>query len=413
MKKWFIVAIGTLIQLFIGTVYAWSFFQTPITEITSWSNTQTAWAFSLSIFMLGITAFWAGGKMAAYGPRRLAMLGGILYALGYIVSGLALAGQSLVLLYLGFGVLGGIGLGMAYVTPVATVSAWFTEKQGLATGMVVMGFGLGALLMSKLMAPFFLKISGGNLSTAFYYIGGVMIILIPILAAFLQLPEHAKTDVGKQEKTPITRFVKSKPFIVVWLIFMINIVAGMIFISFQSPLLQDLLKAAMPVGTDFSDVQINASLVSAGATLIAVSSIFNGLGRFTWGSISDKIGRIQTFRILLALQAVIFGVLIFVRNPIVFSILVCVVLLCYGGGFGVLPSLTRDMYGSKLMSSLYGALLTAWGVGGIIGPQIVAFMKDTYADKAGLYAFVVGGSLLLVGFLISLAAKIERKQEAL
>lgn len=413
MKKWFIVAIGTLIQLFIGTVYAWSFFQTPITEITSWSNTQTAWAFSLSIFMLGITAFWAGGKMATYGPRRLAMLGGILYALGYIVSGLALAGQSLVLLYLGFGVLGGIGLGMAYVTPVATVSAWFTEKQGLATGMVVMGFGLGALLMSKLMAPFFLKISGGNLSTAFYYIGGVMIILIPILAAFLQLPEHAKTDVGKQEKTPIMRFVKSKPFIVVWLIFMINIVAGMIFISFQSPLLQDLLKAAMPAGTDFSDVQINASLVSAGATLIAVSSIFNGLGRFTWGSISDKIGRIQTFRILLALQAVIFGVLIFVRNPIVFSILVCVVLLCYGGGFGVLPSLTRDMYGSKLMSSLYGALLTAWGVGGIIGPQIVAFMKDTYADKAGLYAFVVGGSLLLVGFLISLAAKSEKKQELL
>ena len=183
---------------------------------------------------------------------------------------------------------------------------------------------------------------------------------------------------------------------------MINIVAGMIFISFQSPLLQDLLKTKMPAGTDFSDAGIVASLAAAGATLIAISSIFNGLGRFVWGSVSDKIGRMPTFRILLALQAVIFGLLIFVREPVVFSVLVCIVLLCYGGGFGVLPSLTKDMYGSKLMSSLYGALLTAWGVGGIIGPQIVAFMKDNYADKAGLYAFMVGGGLLVVGFLISL-----------
>jgi len=150
-------------------------------------------------------------------------------------------------------------------------------------------------------------------------------------------------------------------------------------------------------------------VASAGATLIAISSIFNGLGRFFWGSISDKIGRIQTFRILLALQAVIFCMLVFVHDPIVFSILVCVVLLCYGGGFGVLPSLTRDMYGSKLMSSLYGALLTAWGAGGIIGPQIIAFMKDTYADKAGLYAFITGGSLLVTGLIISFVGREKTK----
>lgn len=405
MKKWFIAIIGTFIQLFLGTVYAWSFFQTPITELTSWSNTQTAWAFSLAIFMLGVTAFWAGRKMPVYGPRKLAMLGGVLYALGYLISGFALANQSLILLYLGFGVFGGIGLGMAYVTPVATVSAWFTEKQGLATGMVVMGFGLGALLMSKLLAPFFLKISGESLSTTFYYVGIVMLVLIPILAYFLQLPPSEKSTEKRAEKIPLAKYIKTQSFITIWLIFMINIVAGMIFISFQSPLLQDMLRAKLPVGTDFSDANIITSLASAGATLIAVSSIFNGLGRFFWGSISDKIGRIQTFRILLALQAVIFGVLVFVREPIVFSILVCVVLLCYGGGFGVLPSLTRDMYGSKLMSSLYGALLTAWGVGGIIGPQIVAFMKDTYADRAGIYAFIVGGSLLVVGFVMSFSGR--------
>ncbi|MDO5664356.1 MAG: OFA family MFS transporter [Bacteroidia bacterium] len=401
-KKWLIAVTGTVTHLLLGTVYAWSFFQTPITEFTGWNNAQAAWAFSLSIFMLGVTAAWAGNKMQVYGPRKLAMIGGALYALGYLISGFALANQSLILLYLGFGIIGGIGLGLAYVTPVATVSAWFTQKQGLATGMVVMGFGFGALVMSKFLAPIFLKISDGNLSAAFYYMGAIMIVLIPMLASFLQLPKNDRLQDVKQEKTSIVKYIKAKPFITVWLIFMINIVAGMIFISFQSPLLQDMLKVRMPNGTDFSNPEMIASLAASGATLIAVSSIFNGLGRFVWGSVSDKIGRMPTFRILLALQALIFVLLIFVSQPVVFSVLVCVVLLCYGGGFGVLPSLTKDMYGSKLMSSLYGALLTAWSVGGIIGPQIVAFMKDNYADKAGLYAFVVGGALLLVGLGISL-----------
>lgn len=405
MKKWSIAIIGTFIQLFLGTVYAWSFFQTPITEFTGWNNTQTAWAFSLSILMLGVTAAWTGTKMKYYGPRKLAIFGGSFYSLGYLISGFALSQQSLVILYLGFGVIGGIGLGLAYVTPVATVSSWFTEKQGLATGMVVMGFGLGALLMSKILAPLFLEISGNNLSSTFYYIGIIMIVAIPALASFLKLPESEKPAKQEQEKISITQYIKKRPFITVWVIFAINIVAGMIFISFQSPLLQDLLKLQMPVNTDFSNPDIIATLATAGATLIAISSIFNGLGRFVWGSISDKIGRIQTFRVLLALQSVIFLLLIFVRNPLIFSVMVCIVLLCYGGGFGVLPSLTKDMYGSKLMSSLYGALLTAWGVGGIIGPQIVAFMKDNYADKAGLYAFVVGGCLLVAGFFISFLYK--------
>lgn len=401
MKKWLIAIIGTFIQLFLGTVYAWSFFQTPITEFTGWSNTQTARAFSLSIFMLGITAAWAGSKMKILGPRKPAMFGGLFYALGYLISGFALSQQSLVLLYLGFGLIGGIGLGLAYVTPVATVSSWFTEKQGLATGMVVMGFGLGALLMSKILAPLFLEISGNNLSSTFYYIGIIMIVAIPTLASFLKLPESEKPAKQAQEKTSITRYIKKRPFIIVWTIFAINIVSGMVFISFQSPLLQDLLKLQMPSDTDFSNPDIIATLATSGATLIAISSIFNGLGRFVWGSISDKIGRIQTFRVLLALQSVIFLLLIFVRNPLIFSVMVCIVLLCYGGGFGVLPSLTKDMYGEKLMSSLYGALLTAWGVGGIIGPQIVAFMKDNYADKAGLYAFIIGEGLLATGLFIS------------
>lgn len=408
-KKWLIAIMGTLTHLMLGTVYAWSFFQTPVAESAGWSNSQAAWAFSLSIFMLGVTSAWAGGKMSVFGPRKMAITGGILYALGYLISGYALSHQSLILLYLGFGIIGGIGLGLAYVTPVATVSAWFTKNQGLATGMVVMGFGFGALVMSKLMAPLFLTITDNNLSTTFYYIGLVMLVVIPLSAISLQLPHKDNVSNAKNNNTKQTvSFMKDifgKPFVVVWLVFVINIIAGMIFISFQSPLLQDLLKLQMPQSTDFTSPEVIASLAASGATLIAVSSIFNGLGRFVWGGFSDKFGRIQTFRLLMVLQAIIFGLLIFVSNPIIFSVLVCLVLLSYGGGFGVLPSLAKDIYGGKLMASAYGALLTAWGVGGIIGPQIVAFMKDNYSEQAGLYAFIIGGSLLIVGLLISFMYK--------
>ena len=406
-RKWLIAIMGTLTQLSLGTVYAWSFFQTPITEMAGWSNTQVAWAFSLSIFMLGVMAAWGGAKIDKYGPRKLAIIGGVMYALGYIISAYALSSSTLWLLYLAFGVLGGSGLGLAYVTPVATVSKWFTKNQGLATGMVVMGFGLGALVMSKLLAPLFLQLSSNNLSATFLYIGLTLIVVLPISAWFMQFPPTEKDDLQIPSKQAIassgpstSKFIFSKSFIIIWLMFMINVVAGMIFISFQSPLLQDILKLQIPA-TDLSDATVIASLNAVGATLIAVSSIFNGLGRFFWGAVSDKIGRITTFRLLLALQALIFIALIFVSHPLLFSVFVCIVLLCYGGGFGVIPSLINDSYGAKLMPVLYGAALTAWGVGGIIGPQIVAIMKDNYSDDAGIYAFIIGSIILVMGFILS------------
>ena len=409
-KKWLIAIMGTFTHLSLGTVYAWSFFQTPITQLAGWNNTQVAWAFSLSIFMLGVTAAWGGTKIDKYGPRKLAIIGGIMYALGYIFSAYALSSGTLWLLYLAFGILGGAGLGLAYVTPVATVSRWFTEKQGLATGMVVMGFGLGALVMSKLLAPLFLQLSSQDLSKTFLYIGFTLIVVLPISASFLQLPpsEEKETRINQNivSKGPSPfKFIFSKSFIIIWLMFTINVVAGMIFISFQSPLLQDILKLRMPASTNFADAEVITMLNAAGATLIAVSSVFNGVGRFFWGAISDKLGRIFTFRILLMLQALMFVALIFVSHPVWFFVFVCVVLLCYGGGFGIIPSLINDRYGAKLMPALYGAALTAWGVGGIIGPQIVAFMKDNYPADAGFYAFVIGSVLLVFGLLLSLFYK--------
>lgn len=390
--RWFIVVLATFTHLLLGTVYAWSFFQKPISETYGWSQSETAWTFSVAIFMLGITAAWCGGKIEKFGVKKLAVTGTILYALGYIISYFALKYHVLPLLYFGFGVVGGIGLGMAYVTPVAAVSGWFPDKQGLATGMVVMGFGLGAFVMSKILAPVFLKIFDGNLANVFLSIGILLLLIHPLAAFFLKANPTDKNH-ADTEKLNISRHIFNPDYIFIWLIFTFNIVAGMIFISFQSPLLQDLLKK--------EGVTETLTLEQKGATLIGISALFNGIGRFFWGSISDKVGRLLTFSVLLIVQIFVFLLLIFTSNSLIFSLGVCLVLMCYGGGFGVLPSLIKEKYGSKLMASLYGLTLTGWGVGGIFGPQLIAFLKDHFSEKASQYAFVTELTLLLLGLIMS------------
>ena len=402
-KRWFIAVMATLVHLCLGTVYAWSFFQKTVSETFGWSNSETAWAFSLAIFMLGVTASWGGQNLQKFGPRKLALIGAFLYAFGYIISYFALQNESLWLLYFGYGIVGGIGLGLAYVTPVATVSKWFPDKQGLVTGMVVMGFGLGALLMSKLLAPIFLEYFEKDLAQTFLAIGITLLVLLPFFANFLNLPAEEKSTEISAEKLIATKEILSPNFIFIWLIFMFNVVAGMIFISFQSPLLQDLLKA--------ENVNIDtATLEKSGATLIAISALFNGLGRFFWGSISDKLGRVTTFRLLLLIEMGVFASLIFIKSPILFSVGVCLILLNYGGGFGVLPSLIKDFFGTKLMPIVYGAALTAWGVGGILGPQITAYMKDHFSEDAGLYAYKVALVLIALGIGLSFFVKNKKAQ---
>ena len=159
-------------------------------------------------------------------------------------------------------------------------------------------------------------------------------------------------------------------------------------------MIQDLLKAINPEMTV-------AALAAAGATLIAISSIFNGIGRFFWGGLSDKVGRVQAFRLILGSQILVFVSLIFVHNPWVFGILVCYILLCYGGGFGSMPSFVLDVFGQKLMPIVYGVILTAWSMAGIVGPQVVAFIKDHYKADAPRLTFTAGATLLTLGFLVT------------
>ncbi len=401
----------TVLHLCFGTVYAWSFFQVLLVRQLGWSFTDTAMAFGFTIFSIGVAAAWAGFVLPKVGPRRLALLGSLLFSGGYLIAAFALSQNSLALFYVGYSFVGGAGLGMGYVTPIATVANWFPDHKGLATGIVVMGFGVGALLLSKLLAPVLLVYTGEDLTNVFMWLGIIFgAILIPS-SLFVVNPPPLETNANEQvapglfseEDDPdyVKNCLKSGSFMVMWVIFFVNIAAGISVISFQSPLLQDIWR--------LTDPTIEPKLLASyGATLIAVTSVCNGVGRLLWGLLSDYIGRVRVFQILLSTQIIVFGMLMTERDPWIFSILLCYVLLCFGGGFATIPSFISDVFGTKKMSSLYGFILTAWAMAGVLGPLYVGYLKDSYPNKVVIYCFLIGVLILSIGFVFSMLLNNDR-----
>ena len=388
----------TVLQVCFGTVYAWSFFQTLLVRQLGWTFTETAWAFSLTILSLGTSAAWAGALLPRVGPRRLAVAGSVMFAVGYVLGSLALNLDSLALFYVGYGVIGGAGIGLGYVTPVATVAKWFPDKKGLATGIVVMGFGVGAFLLSKGLAPLLVSHLAGDLSRVFLGLGVIFAVVLIPCSLLLSNPPAAAEAVADEtpgdESDSVAPYLRSSEFVLMWIVFFFNIAAGISVISFQSELLQEVWGLADPAVEP-------ATLAEYGATLIAVSSLCNGVGRLFWGLLSDRLGRVSVFRILLASQMVVFGILMTERNPWIFSVLVCYILLCFGGGFATMPSFVLDVFGQKKMSTIYGTILTAWAAAGICGPLYVGYLKDQYPDRAIIYCFLIGILMLGLGFVFS------------
>ena len=410
VNRWVVALMGTLLQVVLGTVYAWSYFQKLIVTGYGWSNVQVMWIFSIAICSLGLAAAGGGLLMAKAGPRRLALAGALLYGVGYLLGGWALSLRSLPLLYAGFGVIGGIGLGLGYVTPVATAARWFPDRKGFITGMVIMGFGLGALLMSKVIAPLLMAALGGNLVHVFWCTGGILLAIGLPAAALMHNPPCPVSVPVVPAQAAVPDFAHaghallSGRFARMWLLLFLNTSAGIMFISLQSPMLQDLLQR----GGSTLDA---AALAAMGATLIGVSSLFNGIGRFFWGGVSDKIGRTNAFRLIFATQLVVFIALAWTVNPWLFGGLVCYVMLCYGGGFGTMPSYVADSFGTGMMPVVYGTILTGWSMAGIAGPQLAAFLRDRFGAAAPTWTYGAGALLLLAGLLVSLTLSDPAKAE--
>ncbi|HET9596063.1 MAG TPA: OFA family MFS transporter [Anaeromyxobacteraceae bacterium] len=426
-NRWLVALAGTVAMACLGTVYSWSVFTQPLIAAFGWSNTTTTWTFALSIFFLGVGAIIGGRWQDRAGPRVVAVTGVILWGIGNVLAGLFTRQLGAWWMYLSYGVVGGLGLGLGYITPVAAVTKWFPDKRGLGSGMVVMGFGLGAFFYSNIVKaiPAFASASreaarvvaahasaGGGLSpgsvstimSTFLWSGVIYAVLGGLCASIVRNPPAGYTRSGAVAAAAATgrdyppqEAMRTPQFWMLWFMLFLNVTAGILFISNAVPIMRELTSATP-------------------ATALAVYgfiALFNGIGRFFWGAVSDRIGRAWAYILIYGSQVLIFFVVGGIHSLALVALLFAVVLLCYGGGFGTMPSFTADYFGTKYMGVNYGWILLAWGVGGIVGPIFVAFVKDNTGSFAGALPYI-GFMLLAAAILPILARKpgVEREPGA-
>ncbi len=389
-NRWGIAVAAVIMQLCLGAAYGWSVFVKPLTSSTHWTLTQVSLNFTLAIFFLGVGTVIGGLWQDRVGPRRVATVAGILYGIGYMLAALAAAHHSLAGMYFGYGIVGGIGMGMGYICPVATLVKWFPDRRGLMTGVAVCGYGAGALVMSPLAAR---EILDFGVPTTFLTLGIVYLILVVLTAQFYQNPPQGWRPEGWVPRSAVSKAASTYDFTVkeamstpqfwlLWVMLFLNVSAGIMVISQASPMAQQLV-GLTPV---------------AAAGIVGVISIFNGLGRVFWAAVSDYLGRARVYFLLYLIQVGVFFALPHLHTATLFTIAVSLVGLCYGGGFGTMPSFTADFFGAKYMGGIYGWILLAWGAGAIPSPILIARVRQTtgtYQPAILVIAVVLVCSLVL------------------
>jgi len=399
INRWYIAVAAFIVQLALGSVYAWSVFLTPVMT-TYGANKPTAnLTFSITLLALGVTAGFGGYLNNRFGPRIITTTGGILYGLGLILAGLTTPLHSIGLLYLTYGIIGGIGIGLGYIVPLAMLIKWFPDRRGFITGLAVAGFGLGALIVS-LVAPGLLNAKTGiGVGSTLLYLGIAYLIIVVGGAQFFRTAQDGYAPAGwtpsaKVQEAQATRSytlaeaLRSPRWYVLWLILALNVTAGAALISVASPL-----------ATSFTGV---TPLVAA--TLVSTISIFNGAGRLFWGWVSDAIGRPFTFLSIFIVQIIAFALLPFIGNFGVLLIPAALIALCYGGGFGTMPAFAADFFGAKNAGTIYGVMLTAWSAGGILGPILISNLEY----KTALYIIAV---IMLVSCILPFVARMLNRPE--
>ena len=420
LNRWIIALAGTVAMACLGTVYSWSLFTQPLIASFGWSNTTTTWAFALAIFFLGVGAIIGGRWQDRSGPTVVAVTGILLWGLGNVLAGLGTERLGAWWMYLTYGVLGGLGLGLGYITPVAAVTKWFPDKRGLGSGMVVMGFGLGAFFYNNIVkaVPSFAaasreaaqvlaagggaagRLSPGSVSAVMdvFLFSGIVFAVLGGLCALLvrnppaNAPAAAPAGAGGAALTtardyPPSEALRTPQFWMLWFMLFLNVTAGILFISNAVPIMRELTGA--PPATALA--------------IYGFIALFNGVGRFFWGAISDRIGRNWAYILIYGSQVLIFFVVGGVHSLPLVATLFAVVLLCYGGGFGTMPSFTADYFGTKYMGVNYGWILLAWGVGGVVGPIFVAFVKDHTGSFAGALPYI--GFVLLAAAILPVVSR--------
>ncbi|HWY41486.1 MAG TPA: OFA family MFS transporter [Chthoniobacterales bacterium] len=386
-NRWVIAIAGVFLQVALGAVYAWSVFRVPLSKQFGWSISEVTLTFTISIFVLGFAAFFGGLWLNRKGPRIVALTGGTLYGLGVFLASFS---HSLSWLYLSYGVIGGIGLGLGYIVPVAVLVKWFPDRRGLITGIAVGGFGAGALITAPVATRLIQSV--GVLST-FAYLGIGYLVVTVISGAFMQNPPDgwkpegwAPTTLQASQRAGhdfvLSEALKTWQWYALWLLLFLNTCAGISVISQEAPIFQELTGAS--------------AIVAAG--MVGIASIGNAVGRVFWAWVSDLITRRATFAVMFVLQVLLFWFLPSIATVSLMTIVTFVVLMCYGGGFGTMPAFAADYFGPKNVGPIYGLMLTAWSFASAFGPLFIAHMREStgsYSRALHIVAALMAASILL------------------
>ncbi len=426
-NRWLIPPAALAVHLSIGQAYATSVYKTALVEHFDASLTQIGIIFSLAIVMLGLSAAVMGTWVDKNGPRKAMFTSALFWTSGFLVGALGIFTNQLWLVYLGYGVIGGIGLGIGYISPVSTLIKWFPDRPGLATGMAIMGFGGGALIASPLSA-FLLSaydpesgtdgwVASGEAVAMLFITLAVIYLVYMLFGAFtIKVPaadwKPAGFDPSKvKAKSLVTanhvsaaNSIRTKQFWLIWIALFCNVTAGI-----------GILEQAAPMIRDFFRQPDGVSLVSVGVAsgFVGLLSIANTAGRFGWSTTSDDIGRKRIYMVYLGVGAALYLVLALAGSSAtaLYVVLAFVIISFYGGGFATLPAYLRDLYGTFQVGAIHGRMLTAWSAAGIAGPLIVNAFLDAQGTPGELTAaayqpaLLTMVGLLIIGFIANLMIK--------
>jgi len=420
-SRWLVPPAALAIHLSIGQVYSFSVFKNPLLALhaadgSAWNLKEVGYIFSIAIAFLGISAALFGAWLERAGPRRAMFYAAICFSAGFIIASFGASTHQLALIYLGYGVVGGVGLGLGYISPVSTLIKWFPDRPGLATGLAIMGFGGGAMiggpLANNLMAHF--KASGQPSIPYTMITMGILYFIFMMFGVFtIRVPPTGWKPEGwvpsvkhsaliSSHNVAVTEAWKTPQFWLLWVVLFVNVTAGIGILEQAAPMIQDLFKG-----------QISPA---AAVGFVGILSIFNMAGRFLGASVSDFIGRKGTYFTFFVLGAILYFFLPFSRQDKIDSVplfvaIAALVISMYGGGFATIPAYLKDLFGGFNVSAIHGRLLTAWSAAGIIGPLIVNGILDHYVEnhmnKEDAYPLIlhIMSCLLVVGFLANLMVR--------
>ncbi len=418
-SRWMVPPAALCVHLCIGQAYAFSVFNLPMTRLIGitqsapddWKLTDLGWIFSIAIFFLGASAALLGRWVEEGGPRRAMFTAGLCWAGGFLLSAVGVYVHNIWLIYLGYGVLGGVGLGIGYISPVSTLIRWFPDRPGMATGMAIMGFGGGAFIASPLSVWLMRQFSTSThvgVAETFIVLGVVYFCFMMVGAAIVRLPPPGWAPAGYVAPTQSSKLIttqnvfvyqalKTPQFWLIWWVLCLNVTAGIGVLGQASAMSQEMFPGKITV--------------TAAAGLVGLMSLFNMGGRFFWASVSDYIGRKSTYFVFFVLGFILYSVVPYTGaagNVALFVLCFCIIMSMYGGGFATVPAYLRDMFGTRYVGAIHGLLLTAWSMAGIFGPVLVNYIRQYNVEhgvaKAAAYnvTMYVMAVLLIIGFFCNL-----------